>query len=400
MTARDVRAVIERHAIAPPRQDAPIVRAVAGARLRDEQGGVWIDACTGGFGNGDPDVQRAVAAQLERIALSSRFLISRPLAEAVAAIDRFCVGDLTISYPCSSGSEALDAALKLAKGTHPRRRKVVAVRGEEHGTLSHGQALGGRPSPLPSLSLRPVSAALSDPDRFLTLVDRDTAAVVIAPAAPGRALAQLPSDWWAALRRRCDRTRTLLVVDERQTAPARTGSGLAVEQLGIVPDVVVLGDAFGADAIPLGITVMTRRAYDRVYSRRNPSLHGSTFGANPLAAATATAVIGASDAALADRQTAVGRAARERLRTLISPDGALREHGADGSLIWLRAASPAGARRLAAELAAERVLVRAPSSDVVGLLPPLTARAADIEAMLARTVTAAARLKIADGMPA
>jgi acetylornithine/succinyldiaminopimelate/putrescine aminotransferase len=388
----DVHALVRRHALTDPAPLGPAVRRLAGARLEALDGSRWLDGATGGFGCGHPALEAAIAAQLERVALSSRFLISSELAQAVAAIDRWCAGPLTVSYLCSSGAEALDAALKLAKGTHPRRRRVLGLAGEEHGTFTHGQTLGGRRSPLPEPALHATAVPAADPDQLLARVDRSVAAVVIAPAAPGRSLAALEPAFWTQLRRRCDRSRTLLVLDERLTAPARLGTSLGAERIGIDPDVLVLGDSLGGDVVPVGATVMTRRAYDRVYARRNPSLHGSTFGSSPLAAAAVTAVLEAAGPELARRQAAVEELAHRALARVTGPGLPLRRYGADGSLVWLRAASPALAQRLVEELARERVLVRPPRGAVVSVLAPLTAEPADAAALVTRTAAAAGRL--------
>ena len=380
-TGNDPVAVVRDHLVAPPPAAAPVVVGQVGARVSAVGGRQWLDAASGGFGAGHPAVTEAIADQLGRVALSSRILLSRPLAEAVAALAGFCPGALEVSYLCNSGAEALDSALKLAKGTHPRRDRIVGIAGEDFGTLAHGLSLRSGSSPVPSLALRadavPADAAESLPER----VDRGTCAVVIAPAAPGRPFGRLGHEWWRRLRARCEESGALLVLDERLTAPGRLGVDLGTQALGIVPDALVLGEAFGADAVPLGVMVTSRAAYDRVYAGHNPSLHGSTFGANPLSAAAISAVLAAVRAdGLPDRQHAVAFTAREVLADLPG----VVEMCADGSLVWLRLAGAEAAADLVRALAEAQVLVRPPCGarrDVVALLPPLTAGAQDVGAL-------------------
>ncbi|GHE57335.1 aminotransferase class III-fold pyridoxal phosphate-dependent enzyme [Streptomyces capitiformicae] len=384
----DPVAVVHRHLIhdgVSAGRRTPVVHRRHGARIETRDGRVLLDAASGGFGGSHARVRAAIADQARRVALSSRILVSRPLAGAVAALAEFCPGPLSVSYLCNSGDEALDSALKLAKGTHPRRPYVLGIRGEDFGTLSHGQALGQGRALLPGAPFLPRTVSAEAPEELLEQVDESVSAVVIAPAAPGRPLGRLPLDWWVALRERCHRTDTLLVLDERHTGPARLGRDLGVGALGMFPDALILGDTLGADAVPVGVAVLTPAAYRRVYGGRNPSLHGSTFGANPLSAAAVSAVL---DAVVGDdlaaRQRDFEHAALRLRDELADPAGAFGELHADGSLLWVRARGAAAARRLAGELADRGVLVRDPVADVVTLTPPLTAEREDIDQILQR----------------
>ncbi|MDH6451640.1 acetylornithine/succinyldiaminopimelate/putrescine aminotransferase [Streptomyces sp. SAI-149] len=382
MSSRDPGAVVRRHSIGTIDPHAPVVTGMAGARMETADGGHWFDASTGGFGAGHPEVTAAIAEQAGRVALSSRILLSRPLAEAVEALDAFCPDPLTVSYLCNSGGEALDSALKLAKGTHPDRSRVLGIAGENFGTLTHGQGLSTGATPVPVLPLMPVTVSGDRPESLLEQVDATLAAVVLAPAAPGRPLERLSPQWWRALRDRCTQHDVLLILDERLTAPARLGWDLATQALGIVPDALILGEALGADAVPVGVMVTSRAAYDRVYAGKNPSLHGSTFGANPLSAAAVRAVLAVVAAdGLADRQRRAEDSARRVLGDITS-FGAVTEFCADGGLVWLRLASAEQAQALTAALGEARILVRppfGPDGDVVAVLPPLTADPADLE---------------------
>ncbi|WP_169314346.1 aminotransferase class III-fold pyridoxal phosphate-dependent enzyme [Streptomyces piniterrae] len=364
---------------------APVIERQIGAQLTARDGSLWLDASSGGFGSAHPAVTSAIADQALRTALSSRILISRPLAGAVAALAEFCPGPLSVSYLCNSGNEALDSSLKLAKGTHPGRPHVLGIRGESYGTLSHGQSLRQGRSVFPRAPLRPLGVPADEPEALLDGVDTSVAAVVIAPAAPGRPLGRLPRAWWVELRERCNRTGSLLVLDERQTGPARLGHDLGTGALGIFPDVLLLGETLGADAVPVGAAVMTATAYQRVYGRRNPSLHGSTFGANPLSATAVSAVLNAvvTDQLAARQRDFAAAVARRREELSGLPAPACTLH-ADGSLLWIRTRDQAAARELACELARRKVLIRPPEGDLLTLAPPLTAERADTDQILQR----------------
>ncbi|MBW0106169.1 aminotransferase class III-fold pyridoxal phosphate-dependent enzyme [Pseudonocardia sp. KRD291] len=366
----------------------PTIVAARGAWLTDRTGGRWLDARSAAFGPGHPAVTTAVVEQLDRVALSSRVLISRPLADAVTELARFCPAPLELSYLCNSGDEALDFALKLAKGAAPGRGRVLGIRGEDFGALAHGSALRfGRDV----LHTPPLSADAIDPgdlERLPERLDTSTAAVVIAPAAPGRGLDALSGTWWRTLRRRCQETGALLVLDERLTAPARLGTRLGCQSIGIVPDVLVLGEQLGAGTVPLGVTVTSRQLYDSVLGHRNPTVHGSTFGANPLAAATVRAVL---DAVRHDDLPARNHAAQDQLReawSQLNGHEEVRAAGVDGTLAWIRFTGRDRADRFCRGLSRRRVLARRCGPDLVAFLPPLTSEPDDLRHLTA-AVTAA-----------
>lgn len=360
------------------------------AKVTLNDGTVWLDAATGGFGAGHPSVTATLNEQLGRVALSSRIMLSRPLADAVRALADLCPDPLQVSYLCNSGGEALDSALKLAKGLRPSRRRVLGLAGEDHGTLNHGLGLTHGGSPLSNLALRPYTVGADRAEELVDLVDDRTAAVVIAPAAPGRPLAALDTAWWTSLRNACDRSGTLLVLDERLTGPARLGARLGTDLLGIVPDALIMGEPLGADAVPTGVMVTSRDVYDRVYARHNPTLHGSTFGANPLSSVAVLAVLRTiAEEGLVERQNRVAEVFRRELAEYLGGSGPVRA-GVDGSLAWLAADDPAVLEALTDRLADHRVLVRPAAGTALGILPPLRAHEDDVARIAAAAAKAAA----------
>jgi acetylornithine/succinyldiaminopimelate/putrescine aminotransferase len=388
MVPNDPLRIVQRHLISSPPGNVPVVRRLTGALLEDADGVEWLDAAGGGFGAGHVRVRAAIAEQASRVALSSRQLISRPLAEAVAALADFCPGPLCVSYLCNSGDEALDSAFKLAKGTHPTRRRVLGISGESHGNFLHGRSLTDNAAIRPGQPLAPVTVPRQAPETLLDRVDESIAAVVISPAAAGRPLRRLPQRWWVELRERCHSTGALLVLDERQTGPARLGASLGSRLLGIHPDVLVLGETLGADAVPVGVAVTTREAYLRVYGRRNPTLHGSTFGANPLSAAAISAVLDAVHDDLPAQHRQFSSTAQRALNDLSGADSGITEACADGSLIWLRTVDESVAAALAAGLAERRVLVNPPEGNLVRLIPPLTIGQVEFDDLMGRLAEA------------
>jgi acetylornithine/succinyldiaminopimelate/putrescine aminotransferase len=358
-----------------------LVTRAGPASFTDAAGQRWIDAASGGFGAGFPEVTTAIDEQARRIALSSRVLLSRPLAVAVSTLAEFCPGPLSLSYLCSSGGEALDSALKLARGVHPDRRVLLGVQGEDHGSFSHGRSLTLGRETAWQQAFRPRSVPGDLSGTLPEQVGDDVAAVVVAPAAPGRSLAKLDEAWWVALRERCHRHGTLLILDERGTGPARLGLPLGMSALGILPDVLVLGDTLGGDAVPVGAFVTSRALYDSVYGGRNPSVHGSTFGANPLSAAAVTATLTAvTRHGLAAKAQAGGERLFQAIEHVVGGP-VVDDAAADGMLLWLRTRTPALAASLAGFLAEQQILVRPPRGSVVAVLPPLTAAPVELDVL-------------------
>lgn len=382
MTPRGTRAPRRLVPARPSQEEAgtsPTICSAHGAKLRDANGHTWLDGRSGGFGGGHPDVAAAAVRQLDRAAMSSRTLISRPLAGAVTELARFCPAPLDLSYLCNSGAEALDFSLKLAKGRDPRRHSVLALRGEDYGDLSHGSALRRGEDLLPH---PPLAASTGEPGALIEMIDADVAAVVAAPAVPGRGLGHLPRSWWRALRRRCADSGTLLVIDERRTAPSRLGHDLAAQATGIVPDVLVLGEALGGDIVPVGATVMSRALYLEVLGDRNATVHGSTFGANPLAAAAVHAVLNAVQSeGLTRRAQEYGAALRDQWVGL-KDHPRVANYDVDGLHAWIRFTDPAAAHRARAELFSRRILVGLPEQDddpILTVTPPLSITEEDLE---------------------
>jgi acetylornithine/succinyldiaminopimelate/putrescine aminotransferase len=184
MKTIDVLAAYRRHG-APYQTESLlnlVVDGAAAATLHCADGRRLIDLASGDFGHAHPVVQDAVIAQVLRGPLSSRVLINRGLAELSIRLAEWTPGDLEVSYVCNSGEEALDSALKLAKGRWPKRKGVVVCRRADYGTLSHGVRFAGMESRfLSTLAFEPVPVRFGDTDIMEIAIDHNTAAVLLEP---------------------------------------------------------------------------------------------------------------------------------------------------------------------------------------------------------------------------
>ncbi|MCW5897839.1 MAG: aspartate aminotransferase family protein [Flavobacteriales bacterium] len=217
-------------------------------------------------------------------------------------------------YFVNSGTEAIEAALKLAKRVTGRTGLIGCRRsyhGSTHGSLSltdnETKKYRNRPL-LPDVRQIPFNGHTG-----LALIGPGTAAVVVEPI-QGDAGVRVPdAHWLRALRERCDATGALLVFDEVQTGFGRTGKRFAFEHSGVVPDILVLGKALGG-GLPMGAFVASRERMDLL--THDPVLgHITTFGGHPLVCVAGLAALEVlEEERLAENARRMGALFKERLK--------------------------------------------------------------------------------------
>ncbi len=264
--------------------------------LRDQEGREFID-CLGGygtftFGHRNPEVVAAVRGQLDHIALSGKAFFSKNAADLAAELSSIAPGDLRYSFFCNSGAEAVEAALKMAKGV-TGRPEIVSTYGSYHGKTLGALATTGREKyrkPFEPLMPGVSFAPFGDADAATALVTERTAAMIVEPIQGEGGIKIPPPGYLKALRAACDRAGALLIFDEVQTGLGRTGYDFGCEYEGVAPDLMTLAKALGGGVMPLGATLGTEAVWDRMFAD-NPLAHTSTFGGNPLACAAGLAAI-------------------------------------------------------------------------------------------------------------
>ncbi len=272
------------------------------ATLTMSNGRTLVDLASGGFGFGDRAVISAVGAQIRALPLSNRSFLSAPLGRLIREVAGLCPRGPQVVYPTNSGSEAVDAALKLAFGFHRKRRVVVSCIGAHHGSeLAPRQlAATGHSSKFVAFESRRV--AYGDTQATLDALGPDVAALVVEPVGTHHGVTVPPAEYLQEVRRACDRAGVLLIFDEIGTCLGRTGHFLASKPSGVEPDIRVLGGALGGGVLPIAVCVSTAEINGKVYGRRHPALHGSTTGGNPAACVAAlTALEQAREQGLAAR---------------------------------------------------------------------------------------------------
>jgi predicted acetylornithine/succinylornithine family transaminase len=366
-----------------------------GAYLYDADGNRYLDFFCGlavtSLGHGHPRVVRAIKDQAEKLTHVSNVFHTEPMARLAARLGS-AFGDGRIFFG-NSGAEANEAALKLARrwGHANGRYEIIATLGSFHGrtfgTLSAtGQEkyhIGFQPL-VPGFKLVPYND-IAAVERTLT---NQTAAIIV-EAIQGEGGVVMPRpDYLQRLRDLCDRDKILLIVDEVQTGIGRTGKLFAYQHVGVKPDILTLAKALGG-GIPIGAMV----ARSEIASALTPGTHGSTFGGNPVACASALAVL---DALEQDGVTAnaaeVGGYLISRLREIAPTCSNVIEVRGLGMIIGVVLKHEA--KGVVEACLNERLIVNSTADNVLRLLPPLnlTREEADTGlAIIERALRAAAK---------
>jgi adenosylmethionine-8-amino-7-oxononanoate aminotransferase len=304
----------------------PIAVRGEGIHLIDENGRRYIDACGGAavscLGHGHPKVAAAIARQASDLEYVHTGFFTSDAAEQLAAmVAGMCPGSLDRVWYTSSGSEAIEAALKLARQYHLERgdtgrRHIIARRLSYHGNTLGALAAGGsawRRAPYEPLL---IDVALVDPcfeyrfaeagedpesygaraaaalEREILRLGPETVIGFVAETVVGATAGAVPPvpGYLRRIREICDRHGVLLILDEVMCGSSRTGTFLSCEQDGVVPDIVTLGKGLGAGYQPIGAVVCTSQVYEAVAQGSGALKHGQTYNAHPVGCAAALAV--------------------------------------------------------------------------------------------------------------
>jgi ornithine--oxo-acid transaminase len=317
-------------------------RGGEGAHLIDERGERYLDLFGGygvfAIGRNHPDaiaaVQEAMAAATANLPQLGVTLLSGVLAEQLLAR---APGSVAAMVPANSGTEAVEAAIKIARAATGRPRVLYA----EH--AFHGLTLGslsingnaefreGFGPLLPGCEAVPFGE-LDALER--ALAHGDVAALVLEPV-QGKGVNLPPDGYLRGAQELCREAGALFVCDEVQTGIGRTGRFLALEHWQLEPDMVCLAKALSGGLVPVGAVLVSRAAFDRVFDGMERAVrHGSTFGGNDLAAAAALATLHVLDEQrLVQRSERMGELLLELTRPLVERYEVVKEVRGLG-LMW------------------------------------------------------------------
>lgn len=274
-----------------------IVRA-EGCYLYDRAGKRYLDLVAGlavnNVGHRHPQVVQAIKDQCDRYlhVIPYGEFIQEPQVRFAEKLTSLLPASLNSVYFVNSGTEAIEASLKLAKRVTGRQQLIgcrKSYHGSTHGSLSLTDNTQKRYRNLPLL---PDTAHIRfNVQADLELITDRTAAVVVEPI-QGDAGVRIPDhSWMHALRSRCDAMGALLVFDEVQTGFGRTGTLFAFERFQVVPDILVLGKALGG-GVPMGAFISSRERM-RLLTHDPVLGHITTFGGHPLPCVAGLAALNA-----------------------------------------------------------------------------------------------------------
>jgi adenosylmethionine-8-amino-7-oxononanoate aminotransferase len=298
-----------------------------GIHITDRDGRRYIDgsggAAVSNLGHGNPEVLGAMREQMEALAYAHTSFFTTAVAESLA--DRLVAlapDPLGYVYLVSGGSEAVEAALKMARQYfveigQPQRRHIIARRQSYHGNTIGALAAGGNAwrraqfEPIlpvthhvsPCYAYRDrregetddaYASRLADEleDRIAELGGDRVIAFVAEPVVGATLGAVGPvSDYFDRIRRICDRHGILLILDEVMCGMGRTGTMFAFEQEGIVPDLVTCAKGLGGGYQPIGAVLLSERIYRAFADGSGLFQHGHTYMGHPMAASAADKVV-------------------------------------------------------------------------------------------------------------
>ncbi|HWK64652.1 MAG TPA: aspartate aminotransferase family protein [Rhizobiaceae bacterium] len=308
------------------RSNPPVAVGGRGIEIFDASGKAYIDASGGAavscLGHGHPAVLSALHAQLDRLAYAhTAFFTSEAAEELAELLIEDAPAGISHVYLVSGGSEAVEAALKMArqyfveKG-EPQRRHIIARRQSYHGNTLGALAAGGnewrreqfRPLLIethhidPCYAYRLQQAGESDEayaeraarqleDKILEL-GPDRVLAFVAETVVGATAGAVPpvADYFKRIRAICDRYGVLLVLDEVMCGMGRTGTMHACEQEGIAPDLMTIAKGLGGGYQPIGAVLLSEKIFEAFEQGSGFFQHGHTYMGHPMAAAAGLAV--------------------------------------------------------------------------------------------------------------
>ncbi|MBV1902521.1 MAG: aspartate aminotransferase family protein [Marinosulfonomonas sp.] len=328
----------------------PTIERGEGVYLYDQSGKQYFDGSGGAavscLGHGDVDVTGAIKAQLDKVAFAhTRFFTSEPAEELADKLIAHAPEGLERVYFVSGGSEAVEAALKLARQYFVEigqgaRHRVIARRQSYHGNTLAALATGGnmwRRAPFEPLMLgtthispcyeyrdrNPDETAQAYGERAAAELETeilrlgpDSVMAFVAEPVVGATLGAVPAvqGYFKRIREICDRYGVLLILDEVMCGMGRTGSLFACEQDGISPDILTVAKGLGAGYQPIGAMLCSQEIYATIKDGSGSFQHGHTYIGHPTACAAALAVVRKlTDGGLVRRSAKMGQKLQQAL---------------------------------------------------------------------------------------
>ena len=350
-----------------------------GVYLRDENGDDYLDLLSGigvsALGYAHPAIEEAIQHQSTRLLHTSNLYYHEGTANLALRLTE--ISGLDRVFFCNSGTEAWEAALKLARAHALRLRtngKHIGTRFLALEHSFHGRTMGSVATTHKEKYREPFAPVMPDVEfvRFNDVNDlrakfsSEVCAICIEPIQGEGGIHPVSHEFFAAARELCNSTGALLLADEIQSGLGRTGKWFAYQHYGIQPDVTTLAKPI-AGGIPMGAMLCTEDAALAF----TPGMHGTTFGGGPLACNVAIAVIDTMQQRnLLAHINDVGAFFRAELQTLATRHDCVVDVRGTGLMLGLELNSTELAQRVAAQMMERRIIINRTSDTVLRFLPP------------------------------
>ena len=288
----------------------PVIVSGEGSYVTDDRGRSYIDGLAGLFttqvGHGRAELAEVAAKQMKELGFFPNWSFQHPRSlELAAKIAALAPGDLNSSFFVSSGSEAVETVIKLARQYHkangePGRYKIISRDVAYHGTTMGALSVTGLPGfkapfePLPG-GFYHVKNTQQDPEGAADAIEQmieaegsdQIAAVILEPVQNAGGCLVPPPAYWKKVREICDRHGVLLVSDAVICAFGRLGEWFGIERFDVVPDMTSFAKGVTSGYLPMGGVVVNDKIAHTLKNNAPMFMHGSTFGGHPVSSAVA-----------------------------------------------------------------------------------------------------------------
>src|ERR687890_2408323 len=288
----------------------PVIVSGEGGYVTDDKGNTYIDGLAGLFttqvGHGRSELAEVAARQMKELGFFPNWSMHHPRSlELAARISGIAPGDLSSTFFVSSGSEAVETVIKLARQYHKtngeaERYKVISRKIAYHGTPMAALSVTGLPSFKPPFEpllqgFYHVANTQQDPEGAADAIEEaiefgppeTVAAVILEPVQNSGGCLVPPPDYWNRVRDICDRHGVLLCSDAVICAFGRLGEWMGIERFGVVPDMTSFAKGVTSGYSPMGGVVVREKVIRTLAENTTMFMHGSTFGGHPVSSAVA-----------------------------------------------------------------------------------------------------------------
>jgi len=388
MTLEEIKA-IEAKLLLPTYERNPILFVRGeGVHLIDEKGERYLDLLSGigvnALGYGHPAIEKAIEEQSKKLIHISNLFFHEGQAELALRLTK--MSGMDRAFFCNSGTEAWEAALKLARAHAGLLRSEGRAIGTKFLALEnsfHGRTMGSVASTHKAKYREPFEpvmpgvefVAFDDVADLTAKFSSDVCGVLIEAIQGEGGIRPVSREFIAVARALTQSTGALLICDEIQAGLGRTGKWFAYQHYDVQPDVTTLAKPL-AGGLPLGAMLCTEEAARAIH----PGMHGTTFGGGALACAVAVAVIDTIEQEdLLNHVTELGTYFHRRLNELTEKHSAIVEVRGMGLMLAAELDSAELAKQVANAMLEQRILINRTSETVLRFLPPFILGKGDVD---------------------